>query len=305
MTAPTPSTGAVAPAEAGPVWTVAATAARLGVAAPTLRSWSRRYGIGPAAHRAGQHRRYTAEDVAELDDMCGRIAQGMAVPAAAAMARANRPSAAPAGLVPDGAVGDLVAAGRALDPVAATAVVSAALARCGVVTTWDELCRPALAALDNPLLGRPTADGGSTGPGSNIDAELVVSRAVATALHRLSTPPAPAGARLVLLAGTRYEHHTLGLEALHAALVEREVDARLLGPSVDDQVLRDATATVRPAVVVVWAQVPVTAASALVDARWAGTTPVVAAGPGWAGASLDPHVTWANTLEDAISAVLT
>src|SRR5690625_1041050 len=46
--------------------TVAGVAARLGVAAPTLRTWARRYGLGPSGHVAGKHRRYGAEDLAQL-----------------------------------------------------------------------------------------------------------------------------------------------------------------------------------------------------------------------------------------------
>ncbi|MDT7704963.1 MAG: MerR family transcriptional regulator, light-induced transcriptional regulator, partial [Pseudonocardiales bacterium] len=157
--------------------------------------------------------------------------------------------------------------------------MSAGLARCRVVSTWNELFRPALTALDNPLIDRPSAEGGSTGPGSCVDAELVVSRAVAAGLHRLPTPPPPPGARRVLLACAEGEHHTLGVEALFAALVEQSVDARLLGPSVDDRVLSTAIATLRPAVVVVWAQVPATAAPTLIVARVTGPALVVAAGP--------------------------
>ena len=46
-----------------PALTVAAVARRLGVAPATLRTWDRRYGLGPSAHAAGSHRRYTADDV--------------------------------------------------------------------------------------------------------------------------------------------------------------------------------------------------------------------------------------------------
>ena len=38
--------------------TVAAVARRLGVAPATLRTWDRRYGLGPSSHEAGEHRRY-------------------------------------------------------------------------------------------------------------------------------------------------------------------------------------------------------------------------------------------------------
>ena len=37
--------------------TVAAVARRVGVAPATLRTWDRRYGLGPSSHEAGQHRR--------------------------------------------------------------------------------------------------------------------------------------------------------------------------------------------------------------------------------------------------------
>jgi transposase-like protein len=37
----------------GPILTVAAVASRLGVAPATLRTWDRRYGLGPSEHTAG------------------------------------------------------------------------------------------------------------------------------------------------------------------------------------------------------------------------------------------------------------
>ena len=49
-----------------PMLTVAAVARRLGVAPSTLRTWDRRYQLGPSAHTAGSHRRYSPTDVARL-----------------------------------------------------------------------------------------------------------------------------------------------------------------------------------------------------------------------------------------------
>ena len=46
------------PAAPSPMLTVAAVARRLGVAPSTLRTWDRRYDLGPSAHTAGSHRRY-------------------------------------------------------------------------------------------------------------------------------------------------------------------------------------------------------------------------------------------------------
>ena len=49
-----------------PPLTVAAVARRLGVAPATLRTWDRRYGLGPSDHNSGQHRRYSTSDLAKL-----------------------------------------------------------------------------------------------------------------------------------------------------------------------------------------------------------------------------------------------
>ena len=46
--------------------TVAAVARRLGVAPATLRTWDRRYGLGPTEHSTGEHRRYNGRDLARL-----------------------------------------------------------------------------------------------------------------------------------------------------------------------------------------------------------------------------------------------
>ncbi|MBZ2197749.1 MerR family transcriptional regulator [Occultella gossypii] len=66
--------------------TVAAVAARLGVAAPTLRTWDRRYGLGPSGHAAGSHRRYNASDISRLETMRRLTLEGMAPADAARLA---------------------------------------------------------------------------------------------------------------------------------------------------------------------------------------------------------------------------
>lgn len=61
-----------------PALAVAAVAKRLGVAPATLRTWDRRYGLGPSEHTAGSHRRYTADDVARLVIMRRLTLEGVA-----------------------------------------------------------------------------------------------------------------------------------------------------------------------------------------------------------------------------------
>lgn len=79
----------------GPILTVAAVAARLGVAPATLRTWDRRYGLGPSEHTAGAHRRYSAVDLARLMTMRSLTLDGVPPSDAARLAREGAPAAAP------------------------------------------------------------------------------------------------------------------------------------------------------------------------------------------------------------------
>ncbi|WP_143066056.1 MerR family transcriptional regulator, partial [Streptomyces sp. CC53] len=100
--------------------TTGAVARRLGVSPTTLRSWDRRYGMGPAAREDGRHRRWSAGDLAVLEEMCRLTASGVppADAARAALAGAGRGLAdepAPEGSGGPGAE-DAVRPGRAGPP---------------------------------------------------------------------------------------------------------------------------------------------------------------------------------------------
>lgn len=274
-----------------PVWTAAAVARRLGMAPGTLRSWSQRHGIGPAGHAPGRHRRYSAADVAELETIRDLVEQGMALSAAAALVRRDR--AVPGRPVPapptgPATVSALVDAAARLDAAACDAIVMRGLARLGVVAGWDELCRPAFGGLDRAVAD----DAGCT------DSQLLLSGIVVAALRRVPTVP---GTRPVLLACVAGEHHTLGLEALYAALSERGVPARMLGADVPEVALLHATAHLRPRAVVVWAHRRATAAPAVPARLGGGAGTVLAAGPGWVGADLPPGVTRIDNLTAALA----
>lgn len=91
-------TGTVDAAGAGPAdpadpadsvgTTTGAVARRLGVSPATLRSWDRRYGIGPEVRRDGRHRRWAPRDIAVLEEMCRLTASGIPPAEAARAARA-------------------------------------------------------------------------------------------------------------------------------------------------------------------------------------------------------------------------
>lgn len=76
------------PSAQGVNLTVGAVARRLGVAPATLRTWARRYGLGPSAHVAGAHRRYSPQDVARLDLMRRMVNAGVGPGDAARAAKA-------------------------------------------------------------------------------------------------------------------------------------------------------------------------------------------------------------------------
>lgn len=87
-----------------PRLTVSGAARRLGIAPGTLRTWDRRYGIGPSEHTRGRHRLYSAADMARLELMQHALVQGASPAEAARYARAARPAPASTnGAGPDGA----------------------------------------------------------------------------------------------------------------------------------------------------------------------------------------------------------
>ncbi len=287
------------------VWTASTVARRLGVAPATLRSWARRYGIGPAGHAPGRHRRYTDADIAELDAMRALVDQGMVLPVAAAIVRSQSdhphglnsdPTSpdpgppAPYSRAPAEAVGDLVAAAAQLDLDAAIAILTAALAAHGVVTTWEQLCRRTLRDLD----ATAATDRGCA------DAQLLLSWAIGTCLRRPATVPPGSEARPVLLACPAGEQHTLALDALFAALHQHRVPARMLGPAVPSVALRHAAAHLRPAAVVVWAQRAQTARPDILRRVLPHACVVLAAGPGWRQTAVPSTVIKVDSLPIAL-----
>jgi hypothetical protein len=70
-----------------PRLSVSGAARRLGIAPGTLRTWDRRYGIGPTGHTRGRHRLYSAADMARLELMQHALVHGAPPAEAARFAR--------------------------------------------------------------------------------------------------------------------------------------------------------------------------------------------------------------------------
>jgi DNA-binding transcriptional MerR regulator len=284
---------------------VAAVARRLGVAPSTLRTWERRYGLGPHAREAGARRLYTPADVAVLERMRRLTLEGVA-PAEAARAAVDGaddplpPTNAPElqfrtpMRVTQRARG-LSRAALALDCDAVRALLWEAVAADGVVTAWESLLAPVLRAIGDRWE--------STGEGVEVEhclAETAIS--VFNGVGPLATqPPRP-----VLLTCVDGELHSLPLHALRAALAERGVASRMLGAAVPPAALAAAVRRTGPAALVVYAHQPDHAVVGLLEAVPATrpATTVVAGGAGWRHEDLPPQVQYVHDLGDAVHLVL-
>ncbi|MFI8348804.1 MerR family transcriptional regulator [Streptomyces sp. NPDC085596] len=283
--------------------TTGALARRLGVSPTTLRSWDRRYGLGPATRADGRHRRWTPDDVAVLESMCRLTSSGVP-PAEAARAardarqppgdraqtpvlRSRAPGALPLGDVRQECRGLARAAVR-LDAPAVEEQLDGVVAEYGITVAWQDVMAPALHAV-----GRKWVSSGDR----YIEVEHLLSWHVSTVLRRHTPRLGPAGTPVagpVLLACAPDEQHTLPLEALNAALVQHGVPTRMFGSAVPADALAAAVRRLGPAAVVLWSQARPTASLPLARhvaaIEWGvrgarGQTLMMLGGPGWAGRS--------------------
>jgi DNA-binding transcriptional MerR regulator len=302
-------------------------AQRLGVSPITVRSWERRYGIGPAHRESGHHRRWSRQDIAVLEAMCRLTARGVPPGEAARAALAER-SVAGAQDGPRSAANSrdgertgpgpggsralrmgtvrpecrgLARAAVRLDAPEVGRILREALDGLGVIDAWTEVMMPALRAA-----GRKWAADGE----QYVEVEHLLSWHVSSVLRgaavaAVTARPVPP----VLLAATPVEQHTLPIEATAAALTERGLPFRMLGAAVPPRALLDAVHRIGPGAVLIWSQDHRTADRELVrrvgDLTWGGRgsrsgATVVAAGPGWARTGPPAGTARPRTLADAV-----
>lgn len=232
--------------------TVAAVARRIGVAPATLRTWARRYGLGPSSHEAGEHRRYCASDLAKLTLMRRLITAGVAPAEAAEQALAHKGEIKVEKIlktfeVREDVVAAIVKAANSLDRNFVESILRKDIEKYGVIDSWQEVIVPVLV-----IVGDAWAE-----TGTGIEVEHLLSETITSILRdRTKAMKSPINARPVLLASVGEELHTLALHALHAALSEIKVECHFLGARTPLEALSNVVTRSAPPAIFLWAQLP-------------------------------------------------
>jgi len=259
--------------------TVAAVARRIGVAPATLRTWDRRYGLGPSEHVEGEHRRYCPQDLARLTMMRRLIVAGLAPAEAAEQAR-NCKSAVKVETLVKGfevreeAVEAIYKALQGFDKAFIEKTLDHEIDTYGVEGAWSDVIVPTLF-----LIGQEWEINQS-----GIEIEHLFSEILKRTMHnRVVELKKPVNARPVLLAAVGEELHSLPLYALAAALCERNIDTYVLGARTPLSALSAMITRCAPPAIFMWAQLPKNA-----ESKYWNEIPairpaprIVVGGPGW------------------------
>jgi DNA-binding transcriptional MerR regulator len=294
------------PGQAEPTMPVAVVARRLGVAPSTLRTWDRRYGLGPSRHTGGKHRRYGASDISRLEVMQRALLRGASTAEAAryaleaSVAKAVEPEKPPRAEpveVPDRSVARrLRTAALTMDGVAAQRVLAEAIEDAGPLVAWENVIEPVLTAFG----------AGWHGTHAGAEAEYLLAECVLGALVR-ATPvlDSPRNQRPVLLSGMPDERANLPLYALAACLACRRIGTQLFGTAPPADVLAVAVRRSAPAAVVLSAQRGAVADPRLFSrvSRGRQRSRVFAWGPGWSQQPLPDKVELLPDLRTAVERI--
>ena len=259
--------------------TVAAVARRLGVAPATLRTWARRYGIGPSEHESGSHRRYSADDVATVTTMRRLIIAGM-TPAQAAEKALTGPKAPKVEKIIESfsdrqeMITVLHNAAIAMDKKFIESTLRNDIEKNGVIHSWQEVIVPVLI-----LIGKTWEE---TGEGIEIEHFLseILKRVLREQAFAIKKPINP---RPVLVAAVGEETHSLAIHALAAALAERNIECHFLGARTPFAALEAMVEKFAPPAIFLWAQLVENAdPSYFKDLPTIRPAPrVLLGGPGW------------------------
>ena len=259
--------------------TVAAVARQIGVAPATLRTWDRRYGLGPSEHNDGEHRRYCPADVAKLMTMRRLIVAGVAPADAAEQARNFKGVIKVKKIVKEFEVREevvdaLYKALQSFDRAFIEETLAHEIAEYGVEGAWSDVIVPTLF-----LIGQDWET-----EQKGIEVEHLFSEILKRTMHnRVVELKKPLNSRPVLLAAVGEELHSLPVYALAAALCDRNIQTYVLGARTPLAALSAMISRCGPPAIFLWAQLPKNAESKywqeMPSIRPAPR--IVVGGPGW------------------------
>ena len=278
--------------------TVAAVARRLGVAPATLRTWDRRYGLGPSEHSVGEHRRYSETDLARLTLMRKLVIAGV-TPAEAAQQALELKTIK--GIkqrepvrefeVKEDLVGAIIRAAKSFDRAYVEQLLSTELKRSGVISTWSEVIVPMMIVLGDEW----------ESDGKGIEVEHLMSDVVSGVLRDAQLQiDSPVNPRPVILATVGEDLHSLALYALAAALSEQGIYSHVLGARTPLEALDATMRKSAPPAVFLWSSLSKQAKPQFVNElpTLRPAPRVIIGGPGW-----DPEkfesATYVDDLADA------
>ena len=280
--------------------TVAAVARRIGVAPATLRTWDRRYGLGPSAHEAGEHRRYCPNDLAILTAMRKLITAGVSPAEAAQQAKNFKGKISVEEIVANFEVReDLVVAlhtaSKSLDKKFIEDALRRDIEKYGVIASWSEVIVPLLFLVGDEW--EKTQKG--------IEVEHLLTEILKSVFReKSSTLSEPCNPRPVLLASVGEEMHSLALHALASALAEKNISTYFLGARTPLEALNGVITRSAPPAIFLWAQLPHNG-----DPRFYTDIPairpaprVIIGGPGW-GIESDCQVAHVTDLSQACAEI--
>ena len=267
------------PLASGELLSVAAVARRIGVAPATLRTWARRYGIGPNEHEAGSHRKYCPSDLAKLTVMRRLISAGVAPADAAEQAKAHDGEVVLEELKSlcrecDETIDAIFNASEALDSLFVETMLRNEISENGIISAWQEVFVPVLIQVGAAW----------EKSGKGIEVEHMLTEILKRVLRESTSEiVAPVNTRPVLLASVGEELHSLALHALAAALAERGIETHFLGARTPVEAISSMVSRFAPPAVFLWAQLPVNG-----DPKFVTGIPavrpaprVIIGGPGW------------------------
>ncbi len=281
--------------------TVAAVARRLGIAPSTLRTWDRRYGLGPTGHEIGAHRRYCPCDLAKLTMMRRLITAGIAPCEAAVKAKGFKGKVDLEELtkefeVREELVNCLNRAAKGLDKEFIEVALKRDISANGVASTWSEVIVPLLKLVGNQW----ECDG------SGVEVEHMLSEIIKRTLRdRSGEIKQPVNDQPVLLAAVGEELHCLALHALAAVLAEKSIETFFLGARTPLEAIAEMVKRTAPPAVFLWAQLTQNC-----DVSFFREIPairpaprVIVGGPGWNQELCSSEVVVASTLTQACSEI--